>query len=254
MWVLNGQVQGDAQPSSCWTLHARSQAQRVLQDPGTAALMHLLCQTSKFPRGLMIESPVPSFEAIHLRSMKCCGNLWDERGLEVQMTVNVSINSYVINNWSLCQTLDSWLNGVEELKSSQRLLSSKPTDLLENRSQRDHRTFLVSAREVRIRVVGVDQGQQCGPSLNLPAPSMWGPSASLSLAPCSFLEPRTVSGLHEALNWSLWRQKRTNEYMRRGRGICSWKPEVQTGKQKFPKLAWALSAPQRIKSRTWFFG
>lgn len=58
-------------------------------------------------RGDTAGDSVPTLEVTHLRLVKIYGDLGDESGLEVQMPVNMNINSRVLITEVVCQTLGS---------------------------------------------------------------------------------------------------------------------------------------------------
>lgn len=108
----------------------------ILKRPTTRGLSrHLLVeQVSPLQRGGIAAGPHAHSRSRSSKAHRICDHLWDESSLEVQMTVNMNINSEVLITEAVCQTLGSWLNRVE-LVPNQRLRNSEPRDLQETRLQ-----------------------------------------------------------------------------------------------------------------------
>lgn len=108
----------------------------IFKRPTTRGLSwHLLVeQVASLQRGCVAAGPHAHSRSRSSKAHRICDHLWDESSLDVQMTVNMNINSRVLITEAVCQTLGSWLNRME-LVANQRLLNSEPRDLQETRLQ-----------------------------------------------------------------------------------------------------------------------
>lgn len=190
---------------------------------------HLLIWTNELPRGssslcawqaacpLTAGDSPPRPPHLHLKPFIC--GLWNtavtfemQRGLEVQMTVNMNINSSVINNWSCLP--DTWLL----IKGSEGAQAKPETPPLRALVPTGTEAIWILRREVYIKSGGCCYSQgQATPS---PCCLLTGRRGSLLS-----LEPSTESSLHMEPQQSVCIKENTSTWEKGAReegGLWGW--------------------------------